>query len=166
MITFEGVTKRYPGGTLAVDDLNLEIPDGQTMVLVGPSGCGKTTTLRMINRLIDPTSGRILLDGRDIQQSDPPTLRRGIGYVIQQAGLFPHRTIEDNIGTVPLLHRLGQGQGQGPGPGADAAGRPGRQPGPPLPVPALRRPAAARRGGPGAGRRPAGAADGRAVQRR
>ena len=103
MITFEGVTKRYPGGTLAVDDLNLEIPAGQTMVLVGPSGCGKTTTLRMINRLIDPTSGRILLDGRDIQQSDPPTLRRGIGYVIQQAGLFPHRTIEDNIGTVPLL---------------------------------------------------------------
>ena len=116
MITFEGVTKRYPGGTLAVDDLNLEIPDGQTMVLVGPSGCGKTTTLRMINRLIDPTSGRILLDGQDIQQSDPPTLRRGIGYVIQQAGLFPHRTIEDNIGTVPLLHRLAQGQGQGRGP--------------------------------------------------
>jgi len=103
VITFEGVTKRYPGGTLAVDDLNLEVPDGQTMVLVGPSGCGKTTTLRMINRLIDPSSGRILLDGQDIQQSDPPTLRRGIGYVIQQAGLFPHRTIEDNIGTVPLL---------------------------------------------------------------
>ncbi len=103
MITFEGVTKRYPGGTLAVDDLNLEAPDGQTMVLVGPSGCGKTTTLRMINRLIDPSSGRILLDGQDIQKSDPPTLRRGIGYVIQQAGLFPHRTIEDNIGTVPLL---------------------------------------------------------------
>ena len=103
MITFEGVTKRYPGGTVAVDDLNLEVPDGQTMVLVGPSGCGKTTTLRMINRLIDPSSGRIMLDGQDIQQSDPPTLRRGIGYVIQQAGLFPHRTIEDNIGTVPLL---------------------------------------------------------------
>ena len=78
------------------------------MVLVGPSGCGKTTTLRMINRLIDPSSGRILLDGKDIQQSDPPALRRGIGYVIQQAGLFPHRTIEDNIGTVPLL--LGWGK--------------------------------------------------------
>src|SRR5580692_9010554 len=103
MITFEGVTKRYPGGTLAVDDLNLEVPDGQTMVLVGPSGCGKTTTLRMINRLIDPSSGRILLDGQDIQQSNPDTLRRGIGYVIQQAGLFPHKTIVDNIGTVPLL---------------------------------------------------------------
>ena len=110
MITFEGVTKRYPGGTLAVDDLDLEVPDGQTMVLVGPSGCGKTTTLRMINRLIDPTSGRILLDGQDILQSDPPKLRRGIGYVIQQAGLFPHRTIEDNIGTVPLLTGWGKGK--------------------------------------------------------
>ena len=103
MITFESVTKRYPGGTVAVDSLDLEVPGGQTMVLVGPSGCGKTTTLRMINRLIDPTSGRILLDGQDIQQSNPDTLRRGIGYVIQQAGLFPHKTIVDNIGTVPLL---------------------------------------------------------------
>ena len=103
MITFENVTKRYPGGTVAVDGLNLEVPAGQTMVLVGPSGCGKTTSLRMINRLIDPTGGRILLDGKDIQESDPPTLRRGIGYVIQQAGLFPHRTIVDNIATVPLL---------------------------------------------------------------
>src|SRR3984957_2656337 len=110
LITFESVTKRYPGGTVAVDRLDLEIPDGQTMVLVGPSGCGKTTTLRMINRLIDPTSGRILLDGRDIQDSNPSTLRRGIGYVIQQAGLFPHRTIEDNIGTVPLLIGWGKGK--------------------------------------------------------
>ncbi len=104
MITFESVTKRYPGGTVAVDDLNLEIPDGQTMVLVGPSGCGKTTTLRMVNRLIDPTEGRILLDGQDISQTGASQLRRGIGYVIQQTGLFPHRTIEDNIATVPLLN--------------------------------------------------------------
>jgi osmoprotectant transport system ATP-binding protein len=104
LITFESVTKRYPGGTVAVDDLNLEIPDGQTMVLVGPSGCGKTTTLRMINRLIDPTEGRILLDGQDISQTGASQLRRGIGYVIQQTGLFPHRTIEDNIATVPLLN--------------------------------------------------------------
>jgi osmoprotectant transport system ATP-binding protein len=103
LITFENVTKRYPGGTVAVDGLNLEVPAGQIMVLVGPSGCGKTTTLRMINRLIDPTSGRILLDGQDVQRSNPPTLRRGIGYVIQQSGLFPHRTIVDNIATVPLL---------------------------------------------------------------
>jgi osmoprotectant transport system ATP-binding protein len=103
LITFESVTKRYPGGTVAVDELSLEIPAGQTMVLVGPSGCGKTTSLRMINRMVDPTSGRILLDGRDIQGSNPAVLRRGIGYVIQQAGLFPHRTVEDNIATVPLL---------------------------------------------------------------
>ena len=104
LITFESVTKRYPGGTVAVDALDLEIPDGQTMVLVGPSGCGKTTTLRMINRLIDPSEGRIMLDGRDISQVGAAQLRRGIGYVIQQTGLFPHRTIEDNIATVPLLN--------------------------------------------------------------
>jgi osmoprotectant transport system ATP-binding protein len=103
LITFESVTKRYPGGTVAVDALDLEIPDGQTMVLVGPSGCGKTTSLRMINRLIDPSEGRIMLDGTDISTVEAPQLRRGIGYVIQQAGLFPHRTIEDNIATVPLL---------------------------------------------------------------
>ena len=103
MITFEGVTKRYPDGTVAVDHLDLEVPAGQTMVLVGPSGCGKTTTLRMINRLIEPSSGRILLDGQDIQRSNQSELRRGIGYVIQQSGLFPNRTIEDNIATVPLL---------------------------------------------------------------
>ncbi len=104
LIRFDRVTKRYPGSaTAAVDNLDLEIPDGQTMVLVGPSGCGKTTSLRMINRMIDPTEGQILLDGHNIQQADPVKLRRGIGYVIQHAGLFPHRTIEDNIATVPLL---------------------------------------------------------------
>ncbi len=103
MILFENVTKRYPGGTVAVDRLSLEVPDGQTMVLVGPSGCGKTTSLRMINRLVEPTEGRILLDGNDIAAANPSALRRGIGYVIQQTGLFPHRTIEDNIATVPLL---------------------------------------------------------------
>jgi osmoprotectant transport system ATP-binding protein len=110
LITFESVTKRYPDGTVAVDDLDLEVTAGQTIVLVGPSGCGKTTSLRMINRLIDATSGRILLDGKDIQKSNPATLRRGIGYVIQQAGLFPHRTIEDNIATVPLLIGWGKGK--------------------------------------------------------
>ena len=103
MITFEAVTKRYAGGTVAVDHLDLEIPAGQTMVLVGPSGCGKTTSLRMINRMIEPSGGRILLDGQDIAASNPAELRRGIGYVIQQSGLFPNRTIEDNIATVPLL---------------------------------------------------------------
>ena len=103
MITFDRVTKRYPDGTVAVDALDLEIPPGKTVILVGPSGCGKTTSLRLINRLIEPSSGRILLDGRDVMQANPSQLRRGIGYVIQQAGLFPHRTIEDNIATVPVL---------------------------------------------------------------
>ena len=86
------------------------------MVLVGPSGCGKTTSLRMINRLIDPTSGRILLDGTDIQGSNPAMLRRGIGYVIQQAGLFPHRTIVDNIATVPLLIGWGKAKARASAP--------------------------------------------------
>ncbi|MGB6454616.1 MAG: ATP-binding cassette domain-containing protein [Streptosporangiaceae bacterium] len=103
MITFESVTKRYPDGTVAVDSLDLDIPDGKIMVLVGPSGCGKTTTLRMINRLVEPTAGRILLDGQNVADANPSKLRRGIGYVIQQTGLFPHRSIEDNIATVPLL---------------------------------------------------------------
>jgi len=108
VITFDSVTKRYPDGTVAVDGLSLDVPAGQTMVLVGPSGCGKTTSLRMINRLVEPTSGRILLDGQDVQQSESSALRRGIGYVIQQTGLFPHRTIEDNIATVPLLNHWGR----------------------------------------------------------
>jgi osmoprotectant transport system ATP-binding protein len=104
LITFESVTKRYPDGTVAVDALNLDVPDGKTVVLVGPSGCGKTTSLRMVNRLIEPSEGRILLNGDDIRAQHPSQLRRGIGYVIQQTGLFPHRTIEDNIATVPVLN--------------------------------------------------------------
>jgi osmoprotectant transport system ATP-binding protein len=104
LITFQAVTKRYPDGTVAVDGLNLEVPEGKTMVLVGPSGCGKTTSLRMINRLVEPTEGAIFLDGTDIRDRNPAQLRRGIGYVIQQTGLFPHRTVEDNIGTVPVLN--------------------------------------------------------------
>ncbi|GII92571.1 ABC transporter ATP-binding protein [Sinosporangium siamense] len=103
MITFEGVTKRYADGTIAVNDLHLEVPTAEITVLVGPSGCGKTTSLRMINRMIDATEGKILLDGVDVRTIDPPTLRRGIGYVIQQAGLFPHRKIVDNVATVPYL---------------------------------------------------------------
>ncbi|WP_055479419.1 ABC transporter ATP-binding protein [Sphaerimonospora mesophila] len=103
MIIFDGVTKRYQDGTVAVDDLSIEVPGGAITVLVGPSGCGKTTSLRMINRMVDASSGRILLDGRDIRDADPATLRRGIGYVIQHAGLFPHRRIVDNVATVPYL---------------------------------------------------------------
>ena len=103
MIRFDNVTKRYPGGTTVVDALSLDIPSGQITVLVGPSGAGKTTALRMINRMTEPTSGTIWIDGRDTASINPVQLRRGIGYVIQQTGLFPHRTIEDNIATVPLL---------------------------------------------------------------
>ncbi|MGW7425506.1 ABC transporter ATP-binding protein [Streptomyces sp. NPDC054813] len=103
MIRIDSVTKRYPDGTVAVDRLSLEIPDRSITVLVGPSGCGKTTTLRMINRMVEPSEGRILLDGADIHAQPVNTLRRSMGYVIQNAGLFQHRTIIDNIATVPRL---------------------------------------------------------------
>ncbi|MEU3599752.1 betaine/proline/choline family ABC transporter ATP-binding protein [Streptomyces sp. NPDC006798] len=103
MIRFEHVTKRYPDGTTAVDDLSFEVNQGELITLVGPSGCGKTTTMKMVNRLIEPTSGRILLDGEDISTVDPVRLRRRIGYVIQQVGLFPHKTVLDNTATVPHL---------------------------------------------------------------
>jgi osmoprotectant transport system ATP-binding protein len=103
LIRIDSVTKRYPDGTVAVDRLSLEIPDRSITVLVGPSGCGKTTTLRMINRMVEPTEGTILLDGQDILRQPVNTLRRSMGYVIQNAGLFQHRTIIDNIATVPRL---------------------------------------------------------------
>ncbi|MFJ3086524.1 ABC transporter ATP-binding protein [Streptomyces sp. NPDC086838] len=103
MIRFEQVGKVYPDGTTAVDELSFEVDEGELVTLVGPSGCGKTTTMMMVNRLIEPTSGRILVDGRDIMRTDPVKLRRGIGYVIQQVGLFPHRTVLDNTATVPAL---------------------------------------------------------------
>ncbi|MFD4505287.1 ATP-binding cassette domain-containing protein [Streptomyces sp. NPDC058457] len=103
MIRFEQVTKRYPDGTTAVDGLSFEVAEGELVTLVGPSGCGKTTTMMMVNRLIEPTSGRILVDGEDVAGVDPVRLRRRIGYVIQQVGLFPHRTILDNTATVPAL---------------------------------------------------------------
>jgi osmoprotectant transport system ATP-binding protein len=104
MISLEKVEKRYPGtATPAVADLSLQIGEGETVALVGPSGCGKTTTLKMINRLIEPTGGRIVLNGTNVLDQDPVQLRRGIGYVIQQTGLLPHRTIRQNIATVPNL---------------------------------------------------------------
>jgi osmoprotectant transport system ATP-binding protein len=96
------VVKRY-GANTAVKDLSLKVPAGQICVLVGPSGCGKTTTLRMINRLIEPTSGEILIGGHDVMGQDPVELRRGIGYVIQQVGLLPHMTVADNVAIVPGL---------------------------------------------------------------
>ncbi len=103
MITLDSVTKAYDNGQVAVRDLSLEVAEGEICMLVGPSGCGKTTTMRMVNRLIEPTSGRILLDGEDVTHVDPVALRRRIGYVIQQVGLFPHQTVGTNIGTVPGL---------------------------------------------------------------
>ncbi|MCE4948171.1 betaine/proline/choline family ABC transporter ATP-binding protein [Streptomyces albulus] len=106
MIRFEHVTKRYADGTTAVDDLSFEVAEGELITLVGPSGCGKTTTMKMVNRLIEPTDGRILLDGEDVADADPVELRRRIGYVIQQVGLFPHKTVLDNTATVP--HLLGR----------------------------------------------------------
>ena len=103
-ITLGGVTKTFPGATApAVDSLDLEITPGELVVLLGPSGCGKTTTLRMINRLEEPTSGRITVNGVDIGDKPVAELRRGIGYVIQDVGLFPHKSIADNIGIVPRL---------------------------------------------------------------
>jgi len=103
MIRFENVTKRYADSTTAVDDLSFEVAEGELVTLVGPSGCGKTTTMKIVNRLIEPTSGRIFLDGEDIAAVDPVKLRRRIGYVIQQVGLFPHKTVLENTATVPAL---------------------------------------------------------------
>ncbi|SCD93919.1 betaine/proline/choline family ABC transporter ATP-binding protein [Streptomyces sp. DvalAA-19] len=111
MIRFEHVTKRYTDGTTAVDDLSFEVAEGELVTLVGPSGCGKTTTMKMVNRLIEPTEGTIFLDGDDISAIDPVELRRRIGYVIQQVGLFPHKTVLENTATVP--HLLGWKRGKG-----------------------------------------------------
>jgi osmoprotectant transport system ATP-binding protein len=102
-IRLDGVGKRYPDGTEAVGSLSLDIPAGELVVLIGPSGCGKSTILRMINRLIEPTSGRILLGDADVHASSAVDLRRRIGYVIQNVGLFPHQTISANVATVPRL---------------------------------------------------------------
>jgi osmoprotectant transport system ATP-binding protein len=104
MIRLSGVGKTYEDGTVAVHELDLDVARGELVCLVGPSGCGKSTTLKMINRLIEPTTGRIEIDGQDVTDQDPVKLRRGIGYVIQQVGLFPHQRITANVMTVPLLY--------------------------------------------------------------
>lgn len=106
MIELEQVIKQFPGQTIpAVDELSLSIPKGEICVLVGPSGCGKSTILRMINRMIEPTSGVVKINGEDVTRTDPDQLRMGIGYVIQQIGLLPHRTIAENIAIVPRLYK-------------------------------------------------------------
>ncbi|MGA8329464.1 MAG: ABC transporter ATP-binding protein [Mycobacterium sp.] len=103
MISFHDVHKVYADGTVAIDRLNLEVPQGSLTVFVGPSGCGKTTSMRMINRMAEPTSGTVAVDGADVATVDPVRLRLGIGYVIQGAGLMPHQRVIDNVATVPVL---------------------------------------------------------------
>ena len=105
MITFEHVSKKFADGTEALKDINLHIEQGELLTLIGPSGCGKTTTMKMINRLIEPSGGQISIDGKPISDQDPVELRRSIGYVIQQIGLLPHMTIAENIALIPKLKK-------------------------------------------------------------
>src|SRR5690625_3059339 len=105
MIEFKDVMKSYNDDFVALKKINLEIKQGELLTLIGPSGCGKTTTMRMINRLTEPTKGKILIDGKDISKLNPVKLRRNIGYIIQEIGLFPHMTIEQNISLVPRLKK-------------------------------------------------------------
>ena len=103
MIRFDHVSKTYPGGTRAVEDFSLTVEQGSTTVFLGTSGCGKTTLMRMVNAMVTPTSGRVFVRDQDVAGEDPVGLRRSIGYVLQEGGLFPHRSIADNIATVPRL---------------------------------------------------------------
>src|ERR1700761_5407561 len=119
LISFHDVHKVYPDGTVAIDRLNLEVPRGTLTVFVGPSGCGKTTSMRMINRMAEPTSGTVVVDGADISRVDPVRLRLGIGYVIQGAGLMPHQRVIDNVANDPAL----KGESRRGGRTAGCAGR-------------------------------------------
>ena len=105
MITFKNISKRFKGNVI-LKDLSFEIESGKLVAIIGASGCGKTTTLKMINRLIKPTSGAIFIDGKNIEQIDEIELRRKIGYVIQQTGLFPHMTIRENIELIPKVEKI------------------------------------------------------------
>lgn len=104
MIEFKSVSKKFEDGTVAVEDFSLILPSHKTTVFVGSSGCGKTTLLRMVNRMVEPTSGQILIDDEDVASRDRVNLRRSIGYVLQSAGLLPHRKVVDNVATVPILN--------------------------------------------------------------
>ncbi len=106
MISYRSVTKRFADGTVAVQDFSLEVPRGTLTVLAGSSGCGKTTLMRMVNRMVDPSSGQVLVDGEDVSGRNPVSLRRRIGYVMQNSGLLPHRTVAQNIATVPRLNGM------------------------------------------------------------
>ncbi len=113
MIEFRNVSKRFPDGTEAVADFNLVLPSHRTTVFVGSSGCGKTTLLRMINRMVDPTAGQILIDDVDVASQDKVKLRRSIGYVLQASGLLPHRRVIDNVATVPVLQGTSKAEARG-----------------------------------------------------
>ena len=165
MIEFRSVTKRFPDDTVAVDDFNLVLPSHKTTVFVGSSGCGKTTLLRMVNRMVEPSSGQVLIDDVDVATQDKVKLRRSIGYVLQAAGLLPHRKVLDNVATVPMLNGVPKARGAGAGSGADGHRRAGPRARRALPPPAVRRPAATRRRRPGPGQRPEHLVDGRAVRR-
>ena len=166
MIEFESVSKTFRDGTAAVVDLSITIPTGKITVIVGPSGCGKTTTLRMVNRMLEPTSGRITWDGNPLKSNRKTALRRQMGYVIQSGGLFPHRTVLDNIGTVPGL--LGWSKDKTRKRSLELLGSVGLDPklAHRYPGATLRRSAAACRCRPSARGRPARVVDGRAVLRR
>lgn len=110
MIRFDHVSKTYPGGTRAVDDFSLTIEQGSTTVFLGTSGCGKTTLMRMVNAMVTPTSGTVFVRDQDVTGEDPVRLRRSIGYVLQEGGLFPHRSIADNIATVPRLEGVNKAE--------------------------------------------------------
>ena len=110
MIRFDHVSKTYPGGTRAVDDFSLTIEQGSTTVFLGTSGCGKTTLMRMVNAMVTPTSGTVFVRDHDVAGADPVRLRRSIGYVLQEGGLFPHRSIADNIATVPRLEGVNKAE--------------------------------------------------------
>ncbi len=110
MIEFRSVSKQFPDGTKAVQDFDLTIPSRSTTVFVGSSGCGKTTLLRMVNRMVEPSAGQILIDGEDVAKTDAVQLRRRIGYVMQNSGLLPHRSVLDNITTVLRLNRTPKGE--------------------------------------------------------
>lgn len=110
MIRFDHVSKTYPGGTRAVDDFSLTVEQGSTTVFLGTSGCGKTTLMRMVNAMVTPTSGTVFVRNQDVAVEDPVRLRRSIGYVLQEGGLFPHRTIADNVATVPRLEGVSKAE--------------------------------------------------------
>ena len=159
-IEFQGVTKQFPDGTVAVDDISLDVPDGEFMILVGPSGCGKTTALRMVAGLEEITAGEIVIGGRVVNELEPK--ERDVAMVFQNYALYPHMTVRDNIALPAQDAEGGEVRDRRPGGRGDAPARP-RRAAPPQAARALGRPAPAGRHGPGDRPAPAGVPDGRAA---